>query len=220
MKTVLILNLQSPKLHKMGDIKPPFQLGYIAGYLKQENIPYEFIDYQIEPFNGQDLKKTINQLDPGFIIFSFATPEVIFAKKIASSIRCSKAIFIATGTHVSFVPQDIITEGSPFDMAFLGEAEQEVVEVIRLLSENPNADVSKIKSLYTIKKKNAQITLVNNLDELPFPIFPQKYNYKNILPIPMAKKVKWGYLYTSRGCPYKCKFCGPIISLPDSAAGA
>lgn len=111
----------------------------------------------------------------------------------------------AGGPHVDIFREYIFKATRDFDALVYGEGEEsivmlaEYVEGKRKLEEIPNL----------IYKKNGKITVtpikrVENLDELPFPLYDEE-----VYPSMKAdnEKIKMIVIDDSRGCNHKCHFC-------------
>jgi len=108
-------------------------------------------------------------------------------KKFGRKILC-----IAGGPHPTGDPQGSLKIG--FDVVFIGEGEESLIEFLETLRINTNyqtikgiAYIDKDKKYYFTGK-----TTPINLDE--YPPFPISYN-------------KFGAIEITRGCPYICYFC-------------
>jgi len=168
----------------------PLAFGYLKAYLDKNlknSLSMELLEGPINP-DKYDI-----------IAISSTSQDYSEAIKISSEIkRRNKAIItILGGHHVTYLP---FTLTEDFDLGVLGEGEKTFFELIKYFQNNafnPNHDELKnIKGL-AIRKKNEIILtgkrdLIDSLDDLPHP-------YRQ------AEDTQ--YLFTSRGCPYKCAFC-------------
>lgn len=90
-----------------------------------------------------------------------------------------KSRSIIGGIHASMLPEDVADD---FDQVFVGEAENDIVDVIT-------------------GKRNEKIikgSPVTDLDSIPVPDFSLLKGWQDIKVVPIM---------TSRGCPYNCNFC-------------
>lgn len=203
---ILVINADSLLLNgfKYGDIVPKLQTGYILSLLEKENYKYSFLDCRLV----NNINNTLNfYKDTDIAIISFNTYDYKFAFKLAEFFR--EKIVIGIGPHASSLPHTIIYENSPFDYVLRGECEYDLIRLIENI--NNKEELSKIKSLYTLWKKESAISIIDNLDNLPYPkyhLFNGKYY--DILPVNFLKKAKWGYVNASRGCPNLCTYCSPM----------
>jgi len=83
------------------------------------------------------------------------------------------------GTHCSIMGEDILKENPEIDYLVIGEGEYFTEHLESPLVRMPFRD---------------------NLDELPFPDYTLFDSY------PLIRKMPYSFI-SSRGCPYKCKFC-------------
>ena len=105
---------------------------------------------------------------------------------------CPEAVLVAGGYHVSARPADIVFDGSPFDVAVVGEGERPFAEVVRSV-----AGGSPLR----------QVVLgpdpIEDLDTLPVTDWSLLRKYRDV-----ARTVaSQAEVYLSRGCPFDCAFC-------------
>ncbi|MCG7851193.1 MAG: radical SAM protein, partial [Methanosarcinaceae archaeon] len=130
---------------------------------------------------------------------SSTSQDFAVATEIARSIKQSKEkiITILGGHHITYLPQTLPKE---VDVGVLGEGEQTFLELIRLLSDNSlhitPEDLEKIDGIVFHSDRGPTVTSCRKLIE---PL--------DNIPIPFRLKSDKIYLFTSRGCPYKCAFC-------------
>ena len=110
---------------------------------------------------------------------------------------------IMGGQHATIMTNDVLD--SPYiDFVVRGEGEKTIVEFIDQLEGDQNWGTVDGLSY----KHNGQIIhnqnreLNKDIDSLPFPDRTALYDIENYEPDTLAK------LFTSRGCPYKCTYCG------------
>ncbi|MBI2667513.1 radical SAM protein [Candidatus Woesearchaeota archaeon] len=192
---------------KYGDIVPQLQIGYIISILEENNYENYFLDCKLINDMDNSLEDYSN-IAPNIVIISFNTYDYKFAFKLANFFKDNN-IIIAIGPHPSVSPSTVVYENSPFDFVLRGECEYDIINLIKNLDNME--ELKKIKSLYFNDKKDSEISLINQFDELPYPKY-HSYDgqYYQILPVPFFKKAKWGFLSSSRGCPNLCTFCSPV----------
>ncbi|MFO0660162.1 MAG: cobalamin-dependent protein [Polyangiaceae bacterium] len=102
------------------------------------------------------------------------------------------AVIAAGGYHVSARPDDIVFDGSPFDVAVIGEGEHALVQIIESVSGGE-----------PLRGKILDSSPVLSLDELPPSDWSLLSRYRGV-----ARQVATqAQVYLSRGCPFDCAFC-------------
>ena len=94
------------------------------------------------------------------------------------------------------------------DYILTGEAEERLPLVINALSQG--SDLSDCDGLYGFGFSNPASTVIQDLDQLPFPawdMFPVKNYWELQFAHGPQSTSKYLPILTSRGCPYPCKFC-------------
>lgn len=202
-----------------GDVKDvslldvPLGICYLASVLIQAGYEVSLTDADAEKLKIIDISKKLEKENPDIIGLTCTTPMVSSVKKTAETLKnaFSEAKIIVGGPHVTAVPEDLLKE-KYIDVAVIGEGEHTLVELVKLIEEN--------KSLRNCKgiafKEDGKIIrtesrpLICDIDALPIParhLLPyEKYKHSDLI----ERKTKKNYanIMSSRGCPYKCIFCG------------
>jgi anaerobic magnesium-protoporphyrin IX monomethyl ester cyclase len=169
----------------------PLAFGYLKTYLeKYLEVPVEM--YFMENLEGFD------EFD--IIGISSTSQDFAIAAEIARSIKKSKEqiVIILGGHHITYLPQTLPKE---VDIGVIGEGEQTFLELVRLFCDN---------SLQKIKQENLEKIdgIVFHGDHGPTVTSCRKLiEPLDNIPIPFRPKSDKIYLFTSRGCPYRCTFC-------------
>ncbi|MFH8108070.1 MAG: radical SAM protein [Candidatus Aenigmatarchaeota archaeon] len=194
----------------ISSILPPLNLMYLSSYLKQKGYETKIIDLEIED------EKTLDKIleEDKIKIFGITGVTSLFpvvdylAKKIKSYNK--ENIVIYGGPHASAVKETLFEVSSSIDFIVVGEGEETLEELVNHFFENKI--LSSIDGLiYKLKNKiyiNKVRKIIQNLDILPFPDH-DSIDYEKYKPsIHRAVGFPFAVMITSRGCPFKCKYCG------------
>lgn len=202
---MVLINPRSTKFgifEKFVPLSVPIGIGYLAGSLIRQNKTVKIIDEHVVAINEKILKEVVQELSRPYI-FGISTLTACvnraleIAKIIKSSFKDSKVIF--GGIHPTVLPDEILRNEN-IDFIVKREGEEVLCELYEAIKNN--SDYSKIKGISY--KLNGQI-IHNPLAELPdlsnIFVFPYYLFEKH------TDKYNFGFISSSRGCPYDCIFC-------------
>ncbi|MDH7517018.1 MAG: radical SAM protein [Candidatus Thermoplasmatota archaeon] len=190
-------------------LAPPLGLLYIARVLEEDGDKVTLFDFSAENFEEQKIIKAMKKTDiVGITVLSFSLENVT---KIIKTIRKTKPRIkvIIGGPHCTLFPEKALEE-TQADISIQGDGELVINDIKKAIREENN--FSDIPGIYYREKnqmkKGGPLKLVENLDEIHFPArhLANKYNYGNQYN-PKIKNGEFTSLITSRGCPYRCRFC-------------
>ena len=185
-------------------INPPgLSLGYNVGLcyltanLKTHGFEVKIIDFLNQP--GDEEKRLLQAKDYDIVGISIKTLGLAKAVEIMKKVKTinPRATLIAGGVHVSLDEYNFMKDNPLFDVSFMNDAEQSLLEFIQGKSMK-NIEGAVYRSGNNIRINPRRKTAIN-LDELPYPDFDS-------FDIPL-KKIGNYPLLTSRGCPYNCIYC-------------
>lgn len=210
----LFIRLSSPVVTKnfhLRNPKPPFELGYLISILRKHNHRVKLIDCIVTHSTLNELVEQELEFNPDTIVISALTYTGQLCLDFSTQVkRHIKTKIIVVGQYASSIPENFIFEGSPVDIAILVEPEATFSELAARMSNG--ADIGDVRSVYTLHNRKKEIGIVEDLDSLPqfpHPLFIKRY--KSYYPVRGFRKLKWGYMLTSRGCPHSCIFCSSVI---------
>ena len=156
-----------------------------------EYIDVFFVENDLYGFLSR-LTKSYETIVIGFSFFTTQIFEIVEVIKIIRKKFNSEVFLLAGGPHPTGDPIGTLRMG--FDLIFLGEAEETLIEFFKKM--NNNEDYKKIKGIaYLDENKNYIFTGKRQLVDLNrYPPFPLKYGKSSPIEI-------------TRGCPYMCYFC-------------
>jgi len=209
-KTELKIALVS--LQKDAEKEPPMGLVYLATYLRDRTGLSEK-NIKIFDRNYFNIEEELKKFKPHILGISSMTINYPDSIEFAKKIKHENGIpIILGGVHISTLPESF---KDCFDVGVIGEGEITLDELIRLYLNKEKfvpADLKKIKSIVYYDKNNIKKTPLREsleLDSLPLPDFDfihQNYFKKKEVSGLGTTAINC-YLLSSRGCPYRCKFC-------------
>lgn len=196
---------------------PPYTLKYIEALLMRENnCQSRLIDCMVYPVNIDMLVAQTLAWSPGIIVISANILNLKEARHYASLVKKQNDIFIILVGHfgASDFAEHLLSENN-FDVIILGEAECEITSLIQRLLHSESTRDDEIRRYKLRQRGGREPFVVDDLDGLPFPVYtPQQLQEYNFLyPLKINKRVTWGHIISSRGCPGSCIFCSPVTRI-------
>jgi len=188
---------------------PPLGLLYLAAYLqKHSNHTVKVIDCQAEELDYPQLKKEIKSFSPdvaGITAMTLTLIDVVKTVQLVKSIDNNIKVVLG-GPHVHIFPTETINLPG-IDYLVLGEGEKPFYDLVNAIEKKKG--ISRLRGIVYKQGRKTINTgprkFLRNLDQIPFPareLTPyQKYSSL------MAKRQPITTMITSRGCPFRCKFC-------------
>ena len=153
----------------------------------------------------QEVRKTIQELNPRFVGITLMTPTLHSGLKVAAIAKELGKTVLVGGPHVNIV-KDKVIDYDLVDYAFFGEGEHSLLNFL-----NAFPDVEKISEIKGIGFKSDDSNVFNgfsdrvkDLDEFPFPDRDLLVYQERYLPTDLAT------IMASRGCPFECTFCASV----------
>lgn len=194
-------------------------VGYLSSYIKKHghevDLVYEHNTFANMYINVPGLQKIEKALDDSLrtlqakeydiVAFSVSTADYPWALDLARKIKAYRNIpIIFGGYHPTLLPE-LCIQNKEIDMICLGEGEEAFLELLDSM-ERGAIDYS-IRNIWFKKDgkviRNELRPLKENIDDLPFPDRDLFFQF-----FPDFWKREIGFVLASRGCPFRCSYCG------------
>jgi anaerobic magnesium-protoporphyrin IX monomethyl ester cyclase len=146
-----------------------------------------------------DVESMLREFKPAIVCISAVTQNFGIAGRYASMAKKRGVPVVVGGVHVSALP---LTMGDSMDVGCIGEGEETIVELFSLFMKNGDLPADDLASINAISfhdgasiRVNPPRELIRDLDSIPFPA-------RDLIDVGPHS-----YMFTSRGCPYRCRFC-------------
>jgi len=176
-------------------VYPPLGLAYLSSALKRH-----FKDIQIRIID-RDVEAVVKSFRPEAVGISAVSQNYGRAIEIGRLCRSLQIPVFIGGVHITLLPESL---SKVFDFGVFGEGEHTVVDVIDYLSNGGrlgSSNMENIKGIILHTENGIKLTeprpIIQGLVSIRFPD-------RDLLNIPVGQNT---YMFTSRGCPYKCTFC-------------
>lgn len=188
---------------------PPLGIAFLGAVVREKGYQVRIFDANVENRPFKKLQEFLEEYMPDVVGISFTSLLAENAHCIASLIKKfnSRITVVAGGYHPTVMPMDIVKDDN-FDFVIVGEGEYTFPEWLQKYEEQN--DYSQVKGL-VFRKGNEVIQtqrrdLVPDIDCLPMPAY-------DLLPIErysslVSTRKPYTTFIRSRGCPFKCVFCG------------
>lgn len=183
-------------------VSVPIGAGYLAGYLLHHGRKVEIIDELITPLSRPLIAKLLDKLSPPYI-FGISTLTACAQRSYDISRQIKNwypdSIIILGGIHPTVLPEEALANAE-VDLVVRGEGEEILLELYDAIKSRK--DFSQIKGLSyksggkIIHNPPAELPVLDDSFSFPYHLFEDglgKYNF--------------GFIISSRGCPYGCIFC-------------
>ena len=195
------------------NVMAPVELGYAAALLMRAGQRVRVLDVEASGASPRRVLAALARLRPRQVVLQMITPAVRDALELAQKIRRrlpGVERIIAVGQHATVLPATLLGPDSGIDLCIRGEFEQKLCQVLtcqdydetglaRRGSQGPQVDPT--------------ILQVDDLDALPLPAHQLfcSPRYRVFHPTGVRRRWRWGFVLTSRGCPYPCIYCSPSL---------
>jgi radical SAM superfamily enzyme YgiQ (UPF0313 family) len=198
----------------------PLGTASLASFLKKQGHNVIAVSCDL---SGIPVKDGINRLlsfNPDFIGISATSPGYPLACDVARILKQqTDAPVCLGGVHVSARPRESLRECNAIDMVVVGEGEQPLLELMKLM-ENKRLISGSSPPAGVVWRYNHDILegppgdFLEDLDELPFPAY-ELFPVGNSRPPVYFDFGRYPSvnIMTSRGCPSKCCFCASKLTM-------
>lgn len=177
-------------------------LGYIGAFLKNKGTETKGLD--LNNLHASLAEKTAQQMvlefRPDVIGYSILYTNYRWLQKHLKRLRqYFSGTIVVGGPQVILEGRDLLTVMHEVDIACVSEGEYALWEIVQCLEKKDSLDNVK-GIIFRSGDKLVETSLrqpIENLDELPFPDF----KIFGVLELPYYP------ILTSRGCPFRCKYC-------------
>jgi radical SAM superfamily enzyme YgiQ (UPF0313 family) len=181
------------------DIKPvPIGVYYIGAVLKENHYDVEVLNWYNIHKTPQKIAEVLLEKKPDVIGFSILNANRwggIEIAEIAKQINPDVKIVFG-GVAATFLWKHFLKHFLQIDFVVIGEGEYAFLNLVKLIEKGNYKKAKNVKGIAfrkngkIVKTKDAEV--IQDLDELPIP----------------AKYFEYQHVSFSRGCPWKCAFCG------------
>ena len=172
--------------------------GYVFGAILQAGFPVTFYDTRLRSIDS--IEKEI--IDYPFDVLMISTMSQFFPEAIeliTKVKKCKKILVLVGGIHPTTIGKAILEDHPEIDFLCIGEGESMVTEFLDNLGHESLFNIPNLA--YRDNGKATANTMRPPEDLAKLPKFPW-HRFQNEI------RSKGPYLQASRGCPYRCTFCG------------
>lgn len=176
---------------------PHLGVAYLSAYLKK-SIPDILISLS---YLSDDILSDVESISPDIIAISSTSRYFIKLREEGDKLAERFNIPILWGgVHVTISPQELPVHAAA---GALGEAEETLKDLILSFNGERFVDLNQIRGIVYWNNGAVVVTaprlFIENIDDIPFPDF-------DLFNVTWGPKHR-GVMMSSRGCPYKCRFC-------------
>jgi radical SAM superfamily enzyme YgiQ (UPF0313 family) len=196
-----------------------YDIAYITAMMDKNRYTIHLIDNYIQSFTPETLLQTVLSRNPDVLLVTSEGATIHVVRNLFKEARKRKPDLptIAFGRQLMYLPEILLGPDRTVDVLILNEPELTALELIERISNGEDWRSVKGVAFWDETGKIQQTVpreMIKDLDSLPFmnhELF-ESPKYRQISQgVRIFDRARWGFLLTSRGCPYPCTFCAPSI---------
>lgn len=220
---ILLINPEDIGKHKrVSELNPFAGLAYIATFVENAfggDVSVEVIEMLPQRMTAGDVLKKVDESKIDICGITSKTYNFQYAQGLASAIKetSPETLIVFGGAHATALPEEVVKNNS-IDAIIPREGEVVFKDIVQnLLSGSHTFDGVKgvvFKSGGEIIN-NGHAELIKDLDKIPFPNWDKYYDldaYDRYYNNRTEKFCLMLPIFASRGCPYGCHFCQPLLT--------
>ena len=201
------------------DLIWPTSALYALGEARRRGWDGALFDLHVQPRHPAALCGDLMAARPDLVLLDFSSASLRAATEVARLIRrADPGVGVwGVGQHPGSRPADLLDGDGPFDGVLRGEYDGALAALLDhgLDQRGPlPGAVTRFDPAAGRCVNAGSPHLVMDLDALPVidpsPLPLSAYSMRS-LHVPGFARQRWGFLQTSRGCPYRCLFCSPTL---------
>jgi anaerobic magnesium-protoporphyrin IX monomethyl ester cyclase len=189
----------------------PLEIGYCAALLEREGVlPLSYVDMRIHRYAVEDVIARIRIERPHILCIKPTLDTCAVMMEIAKLAQEYVSCIICYGPAAGTWQDAFLFERSPVDACVEGEIEavfRDIVRDPRALRSIPGIRWYDDSAKCIVSESGPVVVL--DVDDLPMPrhdlFLHEKYDMH--YPVRIYRRIKVGYVLSSRGCPHGCTFC-------------
>ncbi len=220
---ILLINPENISEHKrISELNPFVGLAYIATFVENvfgDDISVEIIEMLPSQMTKGDILKKFYGSRIDICGITSKTYNFLFAQGLADAIKESspETLIIFGGAHATALPEDVVKKTS-IDAVIPREGEVVFKDIVQNLLSGMHPFESAKGVIFKSEGaiiNNGYAELIQDLDELPIPNWGKYYDlnlYERYYDQQSGKFLLMLPIFSSRGCPYECSFCQPLLT--------
>lgn len=192
------------KNHHPREIIIPFPFAYTANILSRQGFNVKVFDTAVEKINFKNILEVIDKERPDLLVLETSSSTL----HIAEDIIKEKAGILKN--NIVIVVREVgIRVGKEY---FRGELEYFLPYFLKKFPEGQSSEnLSNFIKDYNQDYNQGLIEDLDSLGHIDYRFFKMDRYFKISVCPPFVGKKRWGFILSSRGCPYGCIFCSPIL---------
>lgn len=205
---MLLINPQRNRRQQLGafasyvPLNVPFGVGWLAGYLLHKGKSLVVVDEEMTPITDDILEEYVRNATPPYIFgISCLTANIGRGYEIAQRIKekYPDSTVIFGGIHPTVMPEEVFNS-QVVDLVVRNEGELTLLELYETIKKGKNYSgllgISYMDDGELVHNDARPLIDMKELPIFPFFLFERHHS-----------KYDFGFLSSSRGCPYECIFC-------------
>lgn len=191
--------------------EPPLGLLYIGASIEQEGHKAEIIDFSIDKYAEEEMKKSLNSVDAvGISVYTEELENAVYISKKIKELKPNIPIIIG-GPHCIYLKNKSLVDIPYSDIAVICEGEEVIKDIAKWLE--GKKELAEIPGIYYKEnnkiKPGKPLKIIDDLESIAFPAqhLIDKYDYGKLGGWSTLLKKRVTTITTSRGCPFNCRFC-------------